>query len=163
MKPNRFERSYRDTTPLVHGAYKDDAQLTPLSRIHGRIHLNCDNCNIVFTKHSSACKGYKNYCSRTCASEGRKIPKTCIICGTRFKGSWRKTCSADCKTEAYARIRRGKTCPRLSYAYVGFSCENCGKHCIQHNAWFKKAENHFCSRRCNALFYGCIQNEVTLD
>lgn len=107
MKPNRFERNWRDTIPLKSGVRGETSNPTKLSRSSSKISLNCDMCGISFEKYACWAKRTSNhYCGRGCANEAKRrvAERRCIECGkhmlmipsnlTRIS-----TCSTECSSE----------------------------------------------------------------
>lgn len=56
---------------------------TPLSRVAGKITINCDHCGMAFSRQPCQLRGARRLCSRACFDAIRRVSvtKTCIICG----------------------------------------------------------------------------------
>jgi hypothetical protein len=112
MKPNRFERNYRDTFPLKSGVAKEFSNATPMSRTAGKINMDCDHCGLAYETYACWAKRVAHhYCSRACASAAKETPveKTCIVCGSVFTtvpSSLKRhsTCSINCLKKNRARL-----------------------------------------------------------
>ncbi|MBI1919653.1 MAG: hypothetical protein HYS23_01085 [Geobacter sp.] len=86
-KPNKFERSYRDTPPPIDGVVRHISAKTPLSRTHGKVGMNCDFCGMPYETYACwAARTNAHYCSKACSNEAKKIPvrKNCVVCGSEF-------------------------------------------------------------------------------
>jgi hypothetical protein len=60
---------------------------TPMSRVSGKIALNCGHCGLSFERYACWIKGHANsYCGRACAAAARlqPTPVVCVECGTTF-------------------------------------------------------------------------------
>lgn len=106
MKPNRFERSYRDTIPLEGVTTKSLSNSIPMSRSAGKISMSCDHCGMTYETYACWAKRVaRHYCSKACANAGKETPieKTCAVCGETFittpAAAWKfSTCSKKCMT-----------------------------------------------------------------
>lgn len=107
MKPNRFERSYRDTIPVNGVTTKSLSNPTPMSRSAGKIGMSCDHCGMTYETYACWAKRVaRHYCSKACANAGKETPieKTCAVCGETFittpAAAWKfSTCSKKCMSE----------------------------------------------------------------
>ena len=107
MKPNRFERDYKDTLAPVKGMEREFSNKTKLANAQGKIHLNCDLCGMAFETFACWAKRYSNhFCSFACSSafKEEKVEKKCVICGngfdvTRTQLKRLSTCSKACSTK----------------------------------------------------------------
>lgn len=116
MKPNRFERDYKDTPAPASGVECELSNKTKISRTQGKIGLNCDLCGMPFETYACWAKRVnRHYCSKGCASAGKvtQVENTCVICGDTFltqknykEGSRNKktTCSMECRKEKRRRF-----------------------------------------------------------
>ena len=119
MKPNRFERDYKDTPAPVAGVEREFSNKTKLSRTQGKIHLNCDMCGMPFETYACWAKRYStHFCSFACSSafKEEKVKKKCGICGEEFEVTRTQykrvsTCSKACST-ARRKARMGFCEPR---------------------------------------------------
>lgn len=106
-KPNRFERSMRETFPLKDGMSNHTSNKTKLSRSSSKVSLNCDMCGIGFEKYACWAKRTKNhYCGRGCSNEAKRrvAERQCIECGKHMEmipGNLDRlsTCSKECSSE----------------------------------------------------------------
>lgn len=102
MKPNRFERNYRDTIPQNKVTTKSLSNATPMSRSAGKIGMSCDHCGMSYETYACWAKRVaRHYCSKACSNAGKETPveKECSICGTVFI----TTPSAACKHSTCSR------------------------------------------------------------
>jgi len=114
MKPNRFERDYKDTAAPSSGMVRETSNKTKLDKAHGKICLSCDLCGILFETYACwAKRASRHYCSRACASEGKitQAENTCVICGDTFmtkksdsEANRKTTCSTECRKEKRRRF-----------------------------------------------------------
>lgn len=75
--------TFTDLLPIKGVSTWERSQLTPLPRNRGKIGINCDLCGLPFEKYACWAKRSKrNYCSRACANEAKKIevPSECVVC-----------------------------------------------------------------------------------
>jgi len=87
MKPNRFERDYKDTPAPIAGIEREFSNKTKLARTQGKININCDLCGLLYETYACWAKRTSNhYCSKACANAAKEIPveKFCVICGGTF-------------------------------------------------------------------------------
>lgn len=104
MKPNRFERSYRDTTPIHGVTVRMLSNKTPIHRAIGMLAFNCDQCGLAILKSwAHAKRTNHHFCGTACANAFRRIrvPQRCVVCRTEFMvipSNLRKviTCSRKC-------------------------------------------------------------------
>jgi len=112
MKPNRFERNYRDTPPPRSGMQCEIANKTPMTRSAGKIGMSCDHCGMGYETYACwAKRTAHHYCSKACANSAKETPveKTCVICGEIFittpAAAWKfSTCSRKCLKEKRRRF-----------------------------------------------------------
>ena len=138
-KPNRFERSYRDTAPPVKvGSPWHKSQKTPLSRAKGVWTVSCDFCGLSINKRVDQLRKYSgHFCSPSCLGKSRmkRVKIACLICTSIFdKKSSKKdvTCSKGCSLE-YRRRRMIAEVKNMSnsaiFAYgIHERGENIGRH-----------------------------------
>lgn len=100
----------------------------------------------------------RKYCSRTCAGAAKRaLPtsKTCTVCQStftpqnRYQAARNKTCSPACATKAISEAKTG--IPSPFNARVTVPCAMCGADVTLPQAWKKRNEKTYCSRRCNGL------------
>ncbi len=123
MKPNRFERSYRDTAPAA-GLKKQQSNFTPIIRTVGMIGMNCDNCGVLYETHACWAKRYNtHFCSTSCHAEYQREPVEvlCKICGRQFVTIRSKigklvTCGKQCASENRRRILGARAWQELARA-----------------------------------------------
>jgi hypothetical protein len=138
MKPNRFERSYRDTTPLKDVVAKHFSALTPIARSSGKIGLNCDFCGLPFETYSCwAKRTAHHYCGRACSSAAKekKEQVNCVICGASFEiipslaaGRLRKvTCSVACSRKKKSAFLLGEASNMYASAIFNFGHHEWGE------------------------------------
>lgn len=80
---------------------------TKVSRTHGKIPMNCDQCGLAYETYACWAKRQSHhFCSKACSNEFKKIEikKNCCICGTEFivapfSFKRKATCSARCSRE----------------------------------------------------------------
>jgi hypothetical protein len=112
MKPNRFERDYKDTPAPAAGVVREFSNKTKLARTQGKININCDLCGMPYETYACWAKRTNNhYCSRACANAAKEIPveKCCVVCGTTFianptTAKKLSTCSRRCLKENRSRF-----------------------------------------------------------
>ena len=87
-KPNKFERSYRDTTPIRGVVAREYSNPTPLHRSVGMLAFSCDHCGIPILKHfAHAKRANKHFCGRGCADAARRVrvSRLCVVCNCSFE------------------------------------------------------------------------------
>lgn len=112
MARNRFERSYKDTLPVIGVKTRESSCLTPIARVKGMLAFNCDYCDLPILKHwRAAARAARHFCSHDCASKARRvrIKCSCEICGTEFEVIHSNvgkivTCSRRCLKEKRRRF-----------------------------------------------------------
>lgn len=112
MKPNRFERNYRDTPAPAEGVQREFSNKTPMGRSAGKIAMSCDHCGLSYETYACwAKRTARHFCSRACANAAKevRVEKSCVICGTVFTATpstvdKSSTCSRKCLRENRRRF-----------------------------------------------------------
>lgn len=144
MRKQRFERSYRDTLPVVGVRTMETSNFRVLGASVAKVGLDCPICGIRFERYACWVKRVNvSYCSRACSYEGHKVVvlQDCVICGKEMElspveATRKVTCSRVClrlkrlrggshgvleyKAEAARMVERGV-------------CACCG---VNHGPWF---------------------------
>lgn len=113
MHKNRFERSYRDTTPIKGVVTRETNSYRKITESKGKITLTCPICLLTFERYACWAKRYKvQYCGRGCMAEGRKIivMLQCEHCkkdieSNPTRAKWQRFCDKEC-SKAFTRANR---------------------------------------------------------
>lgn len=107
MSVGGFTQNYRQIVPPKAGLRGEGSQKTPLSRTHGRINLNCEECGLIY--ETFVCWVKRNnhhFCGLACKNAWMitKVEIVCIVCGIKFDTQKSRvketvTCSSKCKSE----------------------------------------------------------------
>lgn len=160
----KFERSYRDTIPILGVLTKVLSNRTKATRVHGILSFSCEICGLAFTKPAAwAKRSNHHYCSRACASEAKRKPriiKLCIVCAKEFSVSpWQDERYVTCGRECLGMSRKETTFVNglVSMAMaqpknsVAFACKTCAKIYYRWPSWLKRRKSSYCSRACHNI------------
>jgi len=118
----------------------------------------CQNCGEVKIDYKSNVfqKGkFKEYCSRQCGKEDKRVKRTCKNCGKEFKiyksklsnktNSSGNFCCRECYNEYQETLTGEKN---NNYNSIEYSCDYCGKPIKAIPSKIKNHKHHYCSREC---------------